>query len=427
LIADSPGTCFVLGAGVTGLSAGIASGFPVLEAADQPGGICTSYHLREGRNERLMERPANDDSYQFEYGGGHWIFGGDEATLRFISSLGPLSRYERRAFVFFPDDGLTVPFPLQNHLAALGADAEARMRRETARDREIRTMQDWLEASFGESLCRKFFFPFHEFYTAGLYRRIAPQDGYKSPRDASGRGYNNQFLYPQGGLAGLVGAMAERCDLRCGNGVVAIDRARKTLVMADGARLTYTKALSTLPLQQTLALAGIAIAQPTDPWTSVLVLNVAALRGPKCPDAHWIYLPGTSSGLHRVGFYSNIDEAFLPHAERGRGRVVSLYIERAFGGGDRPSPQMAEGYVVSAISELRRWGFIGDALIVDPTWIDVAYTWAWPESRWRAAAIEALEAEGIFPVGRYARWNFQGIAESIRDGLAVGAMARTAS
>jgi protoporphyrinogen oxidase len=417
----------VLGAGVTGLSAGIASGFPVLEAADQPGGVCTSYYLREGRQDRFTQRPASDDSYQFETGGGHWIFGGDDATLRFISSFGPLSQYERRACVFFPDDGLTVPFPLQNHLSALGADAEARMRRETAGACEIRTMQDWLEASFGESLCRKFFFPFHESYTAGLYRRVAPQDGYKSPRDASGRGYNNQFLYPQGGLARLVGAMAERCDLRRGNGVIAIDRARKMLVMADGARLPYSKALSTLPLQQTLALAGIAVEQPTDPWTSVLVLNVAATRGPRCPVAHWVYLPSTSSGFHRVGFYSHVDEAFLPHGERGQGRVVSLYVERAFVGGDRPSPQTVEAYVASAISELRGWGFIGDALIVDPTWIDVAYTWAWPESRWRAAAIEALEAEGIFPVGRYARWNFQGVAESIRDGLAAGAMARTAS
>jgi protoporphyrinogen oxidase len=427
VIADSPGTGFVLGAGVTGLGAGIASGFPVLEAAGQPGGICTSYYLREGRHDRLMQRPASDDAYQFENGGGHWIFGGDDATLRFISSLGPLSRYERRACVFFPDDGLTVPFPVQNHLAALGADAEARMRRETARGREIRTMQDWLEASFGETLCRKFFFPFHDLYTAGLYRRVAPQDVYKSPRDASGRGYNNQFLYPQGGLSRLVSAMAERCDLRCGNGVVAIDLARKTLVMADGARHPYSKALSTLPLQQTLALAGIAIEQPTDPWTSVLVLNVAALRGPKCPDAHWVYLQGTSSGFHRVGFYSNVDEAFLPYGERSRGRVVSLYIERAFVGGDRPSPQMAEDYAAAAISELREWGFIEDALIVDPTWIDVAYTWAWPESQWRAAAIEALEAEGIFPVGRYAKWVFQGIAESIRDGLAAGASARASA
>jgi hypothetical protein len=33
----------ILGAGMTGLAAGMASGLPVLEAAAHPGGICCSY------------------------------------------------------------------------------------------------------------------------------------------------------------------------------------------------------------------------------------------------------------------------------------------------------------------------------------------------------------------------------------------------
>ena len=56
--------------------------------------------------------------------------------------------------------------------------------------------------------------PFHELYTAGLYKRIAPQDGYKSPvdlaltvqgafGDAKSVGYNVSYLYPEGGLDGL--------------------------------------------------------------------------------------------------------------------------------------------------------------------------------------------------------------------------------
>jgi hypothetical protein len=32
-----------------------------------------------------------------------------------------------------------------------------------------------------------------------------------------------------------------------------------------------------------------------------------------------------------------------------------------------------------------------------------------------------LEALNIFPIGRYARWTFQGIADSVRDGLFAGA------
>ena len=77
--------------------------------------------------------------------------------------------------------------------------------------------------------------------------------------------------------------------------------------------------------------------------------------------------------------------------------------------------------------ELQDLGFIGEALVVDPTWIDVAYTWSWPGTRWQRAQIDALEAVGIIPVGRYARWSFQGIADSIRDGLVAGAALRIPS
>ncbi len=44
---------FILGGGITGLSAGIASGLPVFEAVDTPGGICSSYYVRSGSKERL--------------------------------------------------------------------------------------------------------------------------------------------------------------------------------------------------------------------------------------------------------------------------------------------------------------------------------------------------------------------------------------
>lgn len=44
---------FILGAGVTGLAAGIASGLPVFESVESPGGICSSYYICPGTKERL--------------------------------------------------------------------------------------------------------------------------------------------------------------------------------------------------------------------------------------------------------------------------------------------------------------------------------------------------------------------------------------
>ena len=71
----------ILGAGMTGLSAGFASGLPIYEAAEAPGGICSSYYVRPREKERLFEVPADAEAYRFEIGGGHWIFGGDPGCV----------------------------------------------------------------------------------------------------------------------------------------------------------------------------------------------------------------------------------------------------------------------------------------------------------------------------------------------------------
>jgi protoporphyrinogen oxidase len=155
------------------------------------------------------------------------------------------------------------------------------------------------------------------------------------------------------------------------------------------------------------------------PYVSVLVLNIGAKRGPRCPADHWLYIPRSRSGFYRVGFYSHVDSSFAP--ERVDGRRVAIYVESAYANGRRPSDEEVSRYEVSVVRELKEWGFIEEAEVVDPTWIDVAYTWAYPGSRWRETALEALAAHSIDSVGRYGAWRFQGIAESIREGLEVGA------
>jgi protoporphyrinogen oxidase len=57
----------ILGAGMTGLAAGLVSGLPVVEAAAGPGGICSSYY----RNPGTGSPEAEAESYRFEIGGGH--------------------------------------------------------------------------------------------------------------------------------------------------------------------------------------------------------------------------------------------------------------------------------------------------------------------------------------------------------------------
>ena len=410
----------ILGAGVSGLAAGWSSGAPIYEAAPVPGGICASYYLRPGDRVRLFAPPADGEAYRFEIGGGHWIFGGDPSVLEFLHGLTPLIRYERRASVYFAGETLAVPFPLQDNLETLGPRVAAMARAEMA-DSSIdspATMHAWLLSRFGPTLCERFFFPFHDRYTAGLFAAIAPQDPYKSPakRSAQVAAYNQTFFYPEAGLDALARELAARCTIHSGQRAVKVDAVRREVRFADGSTHRYERMLTTLPLAKMLEIAGISLPERPDPSTGVVVLNLGAERGPHCPDDHWVYVPDARAGFHRVGFYSNVDAAFLPRGDREGG--VALYVERAL----RTPPDAATlaAYGDAVVRELQDWGWIGRVAVRDPCWLDLAYTWSWPDSGWREAAIAALERQGIVPVGRYARWRFQGIAESVGDGLRAG-------
>lgn len=411
----------ILGAGVTGLAAGISSGGTVLEQNKFAGGICSSYY-----------RTTNAGAYRFEHGGGHWIFGGERNILNWIEERSACKSYNRLSAVYFPDRDLYVPYPIQNHLSSLG-EATARSILEEieglANDTAPETMRDWLLQSFGPSMCELFFFPFHEAYTAGLYERIAPQDAQKSPVDiatvrkgargeATEAGYNINFRYPERGLDDLVGRMVAECAVVFDREIIAIDPKQRNVRLASGETCGYERLISTLPLHTSIKMAGLTVPSPADPFTSVLVLNIGGTAGPRCPDHHWLYIPRTLSGFHRVGFYSNVDSAFAPPASSGT-RRVSIYVEKAYLGGETPTDAEIAAYEKDAIAELRQWGYLDAVDVIDRSWVPVAYTWSWPGSTWVSEAIAALEQAGIEPVGRYARWHFQGIADSIRDGLNV--------
>ena len=418
-----PSGTVIIGGGVTGLAAGIASGGVVLEAAADPGGICSSYYVVPGSSERLARRPADGGAYRFEVGGGHWIFGGDPDVLALIDEVAPMAVHERRASVHFAGSGRSVPYPFQDHVAELDAELAARSADEARpplpADRPP-TMAEWLRHRFGPALCDRFFDPFHERYTAGLFRGLAPQDAYKSPQGQ--QGYNVTFRYPPAGLDVVARGLAERSDVRYGCQVVGIDPPTGSVALADGRTVPYERLISTLPLDVTLVLCGAdtgALGRP-DPFTSVLVVNLGGERGPACPDDHWVYEPESAAGFHRYGVYSTVDASFVPH---GRPDRVALYVEHAWPGGTRPDAASEARLVDETVAELVGRGVIGAVEVVDVSWVPTAYTWSWPGSTWVADALAVLDGLGVEQVGRYARWHFQGIAESIAEGLAAGGRA----
>lgn len=424
---------FIIGAGFTGLGAGLSSGFQIFEATDKPGGICASY---------------KKDGFRFEIGGGHWIFGGDRFVLDIINSLSKCKRYVRRSAVFFAGNleqtkkfkYKFVDYPIQNNLYALGSkvasDALKQILSNHSKNSDIpETMSDWLKFNFGETLYEIFFAPFHERYTAGLYKQIAPQDPYKTPFDiksvidgALGNpkkdvGYNVSFIYPEDGLDSLAWKIANSCKVEFESKLVKVDLNSKTILFSDGKEYEYDILISTIPLNILLKISGISAEDEQDPYTSVLVLNMGVeLSSYEVArhNYHWLYIPDSLSGFHRIGYYSNVDPLFLPEKYRNPEKYGSLYIEFAFKGGDKPSEKEIKEIAEKTEEELKEYGFIKKVLVYDPTWIEVAYTWRRPRSNWVEKSLNLLSGSHVISIGRYGRWVFQGIAESLKEGIFIG-------
>lgn len=417
----------ILGAGITGLTAGYKSGLPIFEAEDGPGGICASYYIKSGRKVTLMESPADNEAYRFEIGGGHWIFGADAGILRFIRALTPVESHTRLSSVYFSKNHLRIPYPIQHNVKLFDRKIADKIVKEMQNisKRPSSTLKEWLASNFGPTLCELFFYKFHDLYTAGLFDRVVPQNQYKSPAKnlvqnqgtCKKVGYNAVFIYPKKGLNKLIQAIARKCNISYNQRVVKINIKHKQIYFADHGAIGYKNIISTLPLNKIIEMTGLYTKAKPDPYTSVLVVNIGAIKGENCPNEHWLYVPDSISGFFRVGIYSNVDTSFLPRSSRKTKDKVSIYVERAFMGGCRPSEKEIKNYLRSVVKELQNWGFIKEVEVIDQSWIDVAYTWSWLGSTWREDTLRLLRENNIYQIGRYGRWKFQGIAESLKEAL----------
>ena len=415
----------VLGGGVTGLAAGFVGGFPIYEKRRVPGGICSSYYLQ---------------GYRFEIGGGHWIFDGNRfpQARDFIAQFTPLKSYFRQAGIYFNESNngaVLIPYPIQNNLSYLPSDVCALVLSEITAPKQnptsTATLEQWLCNTFGMTLYRLFFKPFHDKYIIGLQNQVVAQDMYKSPiniehvmngayyrqeKSLEIVGYNPTYLYPTQGLDHLILQMAKKCQIIYEKEAIKIDINNKLVYFADGDRQRYKTLISTLPLNIMLNLTGLNVRDAEPPYVSVLVLNIGAEKGALCPTEHWLYIPESGFTFHRVGFYSNVDLSFSPSSEE----KVAIYVERSFMSNSKPNQGEIEQYTSDVIQTLQNWQFIKRVEVINTNWVETAYTLNLPKSRWREQAIRTLNEHSICQVGRYGRWKFQGILQSLRDGIFVG-------
>jgi len=415
----------IIGAGLAGMSVAVNLRPPeyrIFDREQSPGGLCRSHVM---------------DGFTFDFTG-HLLHLKTPDARRMVGSLldGRLVKIKRNAAVY--RRGRYVPYPFQAHLfnlptrvarACLAGFLNAARRR----DPSVRhpDFKRWVTAWFGSGIARHFFIPYNKkLWCRDLRLLTASWADWSVPRPTvqevlrgvlgvpnAGMGYNATFYYPAaGGIGVLAKALAEKVpDLETGSCVRAVNLGCRTLTLAGGKTVGYSRLIATLPLPALLRMIEDAPAwlrTAASRLSAVAVHNInIGVNRPRITPHHWIYFPDPDMPFYRVGCYSNFTPAMAP---RG---ASSLYVEIAAPDAARLDP---EALFEASLEGLRRCGILrsSDRIVArhDAT-IPCAYV-VFDKRRERLLPrIRAyLAAHNVTLAGRYGAWTYASMQDALLEG-----------
>lgn len=427
----------ILGAGITGLAAAAMAGekgvdYLLLEAEAQVGGLTRSISV---------------NGYTFDHTG-HLLHLARHATPnQLCKSLNDdeWNLLTRHAKCYY--GGMLIDAPIQYNLGSLPEQRKAQfwndyLSAKHAADSPIGTcdFQSYLQRHFGESLANEYLIPLNKKTLATDLKRISAEavtrffpgpdeqrmrNGLAARKERGGNDgtYNAKFWYPQfGGMQKLVNGLAEEVDhskVRLSTRVLDVDLRHRVIVTNRGA-VPYKGLLSSLPLRYLLSLEGMKeIAHQTE-WehdvtcSSVLCVDLGFKGKLPCEleTVHWVYFGQPQFSFYRLGVYSNFSDAMVPK-ERS-----SYYVEVGLPVGEVQSGSRLR-LLAQVIHELEEVGWITPENIEVVMLHTIAYGYVHYTFQ-RQHLLETLQGKlrsyGIWLCGRYGRWHYCSMEDSILDG-----------
>jgi protoporphyrinogen oxidase len=435
-VAHDPLKVVILGGGLTGISAAVHLRAPW---------VLFEKEARLGGHARTDER----DGYLFDKTG-HWLHLRDQAVKQLVSELlpGQMETVARKARIF--SHGALTRYPFQANLHGLPPDvikecligavdaqiAQARRaadaRRGEASEPEPTNFEEYCLRHFGAGISKHFMIPYNERIwgvspreiTADWCARFVPLPnldqviGGAVGAGPPELGYNVSFLYPrQGGIETFTRALASRMQgglVHTATSPDAIDWKRREIVVG-GDRMRYRAMVATIPLPELLRRirelpAEIEQAAAQLRCTTLRYLNVATRTSPP-RDWHWIYVPERRYPFYRVGIFSNAMASMAPPGGS------SLYVELA----DRaPVTHTAVRDVLTGLTEAGAIGHPDDVAFVEPKEIQYAYV-VFDRNYYASTGVilRFLEANDIYPRGRYGSWTYNAMEDCVIAGREV--------
>lgn len=415
----------IIGGGLAGVSAGhhLAEYEPVLfEKEDVIGGLCRSF---------------TQDGFTFDCTG-HLIHLKQQYTKDLIAELlpGAFDAHERLAAIY--SKATTTPYPFQANTYGLPAEVirdcvVGFVESMHADHREAGNFHDWVLRTFGSGIAKHFMLPYNEkFWKQDLHNITADWVSWSIPKPSleevvngalgltnRGMGYNPRFIYPRdGGIDCLPRALARSItNLNTGAGVEHIDPRKKFVRFTGGREETYDVLISTLPLPILYRIMSdvpesLTAAAQRLQAVSILNINIGVDR-PDISDQHWIYFPEEQFVFSRIGFPMNFSKSVCPEG------TSSIYIEITHHPEERPD---VDQVYERALADLYRCGILhpGDRVLTRHV-LDIRYAYVvFDQHRQKHLddLLQYVETRDIFSAGRYGRWDYYSMEDSILSGKA---------
>lgn len=409
----------VVGAGVTGLSfanwlraehARVGADAPellIVEADSEPGGYC---------------KTIKQDGFVWDYSGHFFHFkrADIEAWLRERMPGQDIRTVEKRSYIRFK--GRDIDFPFQKNIHQLPRAefidclVDLYFRAEQYGSDAPGSFQDMLYQKFGRSIAELFLIPYNEkLYATDLSNldvdamgRFFPHadiaDIIRNMRDADNRSYNSTFTYPAGGAIEYVNALLHDLpddSLRYNERLESVDLDAK-IATTSRRQLRFEHLISSAPLNRLATMCGVDHDPAAFSWNKVLVFNLGFDRkGPE--GVHWMYFPDRERVFYRVGWYDNImaSERMSLYIEIGATADEQLDID---GQRARVLEDLAAEHIVDG-HELVSW----HTVTLDPAYVHITRRSLAEYERLKTA----MNARGVYPVGRYGRWTYCSIEDNM--------------
>lgn len=425
----APAPILVLGGGLAGLGASIASGAPIYEADERAGGVAASdgaegfvfdrgIHVLQTRNARILK-----------------LF--DEAGVR-------LHNLRRQAYIHSHDTYTAYPFQVNT----AGLPLPLRLRcvwgfLNRGRHAQPTNYEEWMYANLGRGFADTFLIPYSEkFWTVPPREMTHEWTGNRVPQPSTLQvlrgavwsrqtriGTNAEFSYPVNspGYGAIGEALASKAGtIHCGYRANRLDLGDHRLHFDNGSVLGYQRLISTIPLPE---LVGICPEAPADVrqaaaalrHNSIFVVNLGIARA-KLSNWHWVHFPEKDICFFRISFPSNFADNVCPQGMSSISTEIAYSPER---------PIDRESMVERVVADLIRVGVLAASdRVVHTATRDISHAYCIYDARRKSAVRtirEWLAGHDVIVAGRYGLWSYFWSDESIASGLQAGERALRAT